>query len=246
MHAKNTQQQRKVLIADSDTRSSEQLRHYFTLHGINAFVVSSPMDMAKAMEREYFDLIVLDLMLEAESGLEICRKLRALDNDTPIIMISAQANYITRIIGLEMGADDYLAKPFNARELLARINAILRRRIAPSHPAAPAQDNSIIKFGPYAFNLGTRSLYRNKNPIDITSGEFAVLKAFVNNPNIPLSRDKLMELARGRRYTAFDRSLDVQVARVRKLIEPDPGKPVYIQTIWGLGYVFIPDSNEDT
>ena len=144
-------------------------------------------------------------------------------------------------VGLEVGADDYLPKPFNPRELVARIQAMLRRRPAVAPPGAPTTDTEIAAFGEFSLNLGTRSLTRNGTEITVTSGEFALLKVLVQHPRTPLSRDKLMEMARGREAGAFDRSIDVQVSRVRKLIEADPAKPAFIQTVWGVGYVFIPD-----
>ena len=142
---------------------------------------------------------------------------------------------------LELGADDYIAKPFNPRELLARIHAVLRRRPAKDQPGAPSKENIVVRFGDFELDLGRRELRKNGELIALTTGEFAVMKAFARHPKVPLSRDKLMEMARGREYEAFDRSLDVQVSRLRKLIEPDPAKPRYLQTVWGLGYVFIPD-----
>ena len=140
-----------------------------------------------------------------------------------------------------MGADDYISKPFNPRELLARIHAVLRRRPKMDQPGAPDKENLVVQFGAFELDLGRRELRRNGELVPLTTGEFAVMKAFARHPKVPLSRDKLMEMARGRDYEAFDRSLDVQVSRLRKLIEPDPAKPRYLQTVWGLGYVFIPD-----
>jgi two-component system phosphate regulon response regulator OmpR len=156
-------------------------------------------------------------------------------------MLTAKGDEVDRIIGLELGADDYLPKPFNPRELVARIHAVLRRRGAPEAPGAPAADLETFSFGPYVLNLKTRTLEQNGETKSLTTGEFAVMKAFARHPRQPLSREKLMELARGREYEVFDRSLDVQISRLRKLIEPDPSNPRYIQTVWGLGYVFIPD-----
>jgi two-component system phosphate regulon response regulator OmpR len=156
-------------------------------------------------------------------------------------MLTARAEEIDRIIGLEMGADDYLSKPFNPRELLARINAILRRRGSDEHPGAPSYEHEAIYFGPFELNLATRTLTRDRHIVPITTGEFSVLKVFGRHPKIPISREKLMELARGREYEAYDRSLDVQISRLRKLIEVNPSKPAYIQTVWGHGYVFVPD-----
>ena len=158
-------------------------------------------------------------------------------------MLSARGEAVDRILGLELGADDYLGKPFNPRELLARIHAVLRRRPRQDAPGAPSMENEVVKFGDFELDLGTRVLKKNGEIVPLTTGEFAVLKAFARHPRQPLSRDKLMEMARGREYEAFDRSLDVQVSRLRKLLEPDPSKPRYLQTVWGLGYVFIPDGH---
>jgi len=159
----------------------------------------------------------------------------------PIIMLTAKGDDVDRIVGLEVGADDYLAKPFNPRELVARIQAVLRRVPAPQPPGAPTTDEQVVNFGDFTLNLATRSLARGDEPLPLTTGEFALLKVLVQHARTPLSRDKLMELARGREFGAFDRSIDVQISRLRKLLEADPAKPVYIQTVWGFGYVFIPD-----
>ncbi|HAB81794.1 MAG TPA: two-component system response regulator OmpR, partial [Sutterella wadsworthensis] len=139
----------------------------------------------------------------------------------PVIMLTARGEDVDRILGLELGADDYLGKPFNPRELLARIHAVLRRRPRQDAPGAPSMENEVVKFGDFELDLGTRVLKKNGEIVPLTTGEFAVLKAFARHPRQPLSRDKLMEMARGREYEAFDRSLDVQVSRLRKLLEPD-------------------------
>jgi two-component system phosphate regulon response regulator OmpR len=158
----------------------------------------------------------------------------------PIIMLTARGDEIDRIVGLEMGADDYLPKPFNPRELLARINAVMRRQERTASTPQPGETGA-FKFGEFVFDPDTRSLSRNGMAITITSGEFALLKVFVDHPRQPLSRDRLMQLTRGRELDVFDRSIDVQVSRLRKIIEPDPAHPRYLQTMWGFGYVFIPD-----
>jgi two-component system phosphate regulon response regulator OmpR len=237
----NTQCTRKILVVDDDPRLRDLLRRYLTEQGFNVLTAEDAREMNKILQREHIDMLVLDLMLPGEDGLSICRRLRANIDQTPIIMLTAKAEEIDRIIGLEMGADDYLSKPFNPRELLARINAVLRRRSTEEHPGAPGQDNESISFGPYTLNLATRCLMRDQQIVPITTGEFSVLKVFARHPKIPLSRDKLMELARGREYEAFDRSLDVQISRLRKLLEINPAKPSFIQTVWGMGYVFVPD-----
>jgi two-component system phosphate regulon response regulator OmpR len=231
----------KVLVVDDDQRLRDLLRRYLGDNGFNVFVAESAQAMNRIWLRERFDVLVLDLMMPGEDGLSVLRRLRGGNDRTPIVMLTAKGEDVDRIIGLEMGADDYLPKPFNPRELLARINAVLRRRAAEEIPAAPAGDTEPVAFGDFVLDLSTRSLTRAGEPVTLTSGEFAVLKAFARHPRVPLSREKLMEMARGREYEAFDRSLDVQISRLRKLIEPDPAKPRYIQTVWGLGYVFIPE-----
>ncbi len=231
----------KILVVDDDQRLRDLLRRYLTEQGFNVFLADSATSMNRIWLRERFDLLVLDLMLPGEDGLSICKRLRGGSDDTPIIMLTAKGEDIDRIIGLELGADDYLPKPFNPRELVARIHAVLRRRAAPEAPGAPSGDLESFSFGPYVLNLKTRTLEKGGESKSLTTGEFAVMKAFARYPRQPLSREKLMELARGREYEVFDRSLDVQISRLRKLIETDPSNPHYIQTVWGLGYVFIPE-----
>jgi len=200
--------------------------------------------MARLLLRETVDLIVLDLMMPGDDGLTLCRRLREAKDQTPVIMLTAKGEDIDRIVGLEVGADDYLGKPFNPRELLARINAVLRRRPTTEAPGSPSSDKETTTFGPFSFDMGARILRRGDEELTLTTGEFAMLKALVRHPRQPLSREKLAQLARGRGFEPFDRSLDVQVSRLRKLIETDATAPRYIQTVWGIGYVFVPDGNE--
>jgi two-component system phosphate regulon response regulator OmpR len=231
---------KKVLLVDDDLRMRELLQRYLGEQGFTVKAVSDSTEMDAALAHEHPDLLVLDLMLPGEDGLAICRRLRGGNSNMPIIMLTARGDEVDRIIGLEMGADDYLPKPFNPRELLARINAVMRRQ---EHriPSAPTADTATVSFGDFVFDPSTRSLSRNGESITITSGEFALLKVFVDHPRQPLSRDRLMQLARGRELDVFDRSIDVQVSRLRRLIEPDPAHPRYLQTMWGFGYVFVPD-----
>lgn len=231
---------KKILLVDDDLRMRELLQRYLGEQGFSVKAVSDAAEMDIALAHEHMDLLVLDLMLPGEDGLAICRRLRATNNTMPIIMVTARGDEVDRIVGLEMGADDYLPKPFNPRELLARINAVMRRHSQP-HASTLAAAGENISFGECVFDPTTRSLSRNGKAITITSGEFALLKVFVDHPRQPLSRDRLMQLARGRELDVFDRSIDVQVSRIRKLIEPDPAHPRYLQTMWGFGYVFIPD-----
>jgi two-component system, OmpR family, phosphate regulon response regulator OmpR len=231
---------KKVLLVDDDLRMRELLQRYLGEQGFTVKAVSDSTEMDASLAHEHPDLLVLDLMLPGEDGLAICRRLRGSNSQLPIIMLTARGDEVDRIIGLEMGADDYLPKPFNPRELLARINAIMRRQ-EQRIPSAPSSDTTTVSFGDFMFDSSTRSLSKNGDLITITSGEFALLKVFVDHPRQPLSRDRLMQLARGRELDVFDRSIDVQVSRLRRLIEPDPAHPRYLQTMWGFGYVFVPD-----
>jgi two-component system, OmpR family, phosphate regulon response regulator OmpR len=231
---------KKILMVDDDARIRELLQRYLTEQGFEIKTVADAKEMDSALNQENFDLLVLDLMLPGEDGLAICRRLRANNMTTPVIMLTARGDEVDRIIGLEMGADDYLPKPFNPRELLARINAVMRRHEhSPESEATTKTDT--ISFGDFLFDPSTRSLSRDGMQITITSGEFALLKVFTEHPRQPLSRDRLMQLARGRELDVFDRSIDVQVSRLRRIIEADPAHPRYLQTMWGFGYVFIPD-----
>ncbi|MCW5603549.1 MAG: two-component system response regulator OmpR [Burkholderiales bacterium] len=231
----------KILVVDDDARLRELLNRYLTEQGYSVRAVANGNDMNRQLARERYDLMVLDLMLPGEDGLSICRRLRGGEEKMPIIMLTAKGDDVDRIVGLEVGADDYLPKPFNPRELVARIQAVLRRQPPPAPPGAPSTEVEIVEFGAFRLNLAARSLTKNSEDIPLTTGEFALLKVLVQHPRTPLSRDKLMELARGREFGAFDRSIDVQVSRLRRLIESDPAKPAFIQTVWGFGYVFIPD-----
>ena len=208
----------KLLVVDDDPRLRDLLRRYLGENGFQVFVADNGVTMNRLWLRERFDALILDLMMPGEDGLQILRRLREQKDTTPIIMLTARGEDVDRIVGLEMGADDYIPKPFNPRELLARIHAVLRRRPAADAPGAPSMTDEVVKFGEFELDLGTRVLRKNGEPVPLTTGEFAVLKAFARHPKQPLSRDKLMEIARGREYEAFDRSLDVQVSRLRKMI----------------------------
>ncbi|WNW12897.1 two-component system response regulator OmpR [Pseudomonas sp. DTU_2021_1001937_2_SI_NGA_ILE_001] len=232
----------KILIVDDDPGLSSLLERFFTSKGYRARAVANVEQMDRLLAREVFNLVVLDLMLPGEDGLSACRRLRAANNQVPIIMLTAKGDELSRIKGLELGADDYLAKPFNPDELMARVKAVLRRQ-APSVPGAPGSEEESVTFGDYELSLATRELKRGDEVHMLTTGEFAVLKALVMHAREPLTRDKLMNLARGREWDALERSIDVQISRLRRLIEPDPSKPRYIQTVWGVGYVFVPDGS---
>ena len=234
----------KILIADDNQQITSILANYARKEGFEPLVALDGQQALELFEQheKNIDVVLLDVMMPKLDGFEVCRELRR-QSMVPIIMVTAKGEEVDRIVGLEIGADDYIPKPFNPRELLARIRAVLRRQ-ANELPGAPSQEEAVIAFGKFKLNLGTREMFREDEPMPLTSGEFAVLKALVSHPREPLSRDKLMNLARGREYSAMERSIDVQISRLRRMVEEDPAHPRYIQTVWGLGYVFVPDGSK--
>jgi two-component system OmpR family response regulator/two-component system phosphate regulon response regulator OmpR len=197
------------------------------------------ISLDRLLARRLPDLLVLDWMMPGEDGLSIARRLRAQPGFPPIIMLSAKGEDIDRIIGLEVGADDYLPKPFNPRELLARIRAVMRRQGGVIAPAV-AEATKRFQFGPFSVNLDARTLTRDGAEIILTTGEYELLEIFVTHANRALSRDWLMDQLRGFERDPFDRSIDVRVNRLRKKIEDDPANPAYIRTQRGQGYLFMP------
>jgi DNA-binding response OmpR family regulator len=222
-----------ILVVDDDAGLRELLQQYLTAQGYRVAAVADGVAMDAYLADHRIDLIVLDLMLPGEDGLSLARRLRA-QGGLPIIMLSARGEDVDRIVGLEVGADDYLAKPFNPRELLARIRALLRRS-DNSHDAAGA---STLHFGDFVLNIDTHDLRRNDNKVPLTAGEFNLLRIFAEHPNRVLSRDSIMDMLKGYERSPFDRSIDVRVTRLRRKIEADPNDPAYIRTVWGEGYLF--------
>lgn len=229
----------KLLVVDDDPEIRELIEAYLTQQGFIVHCVDSGEAMDAYLAEETVDLIVLDLMLPGEHGLAIARRLKN-DSQIPIVMVSAQGDDIDRIVGLEVGADDYLAKPFNPRELLARIRAVLRR--AGSGSAGDAGDGRVA-FGEFELDISAHRLTRNDEPLALTSGEFDLLAILVSNPNKVLDRDRILDLLTGAERSPFDRSIDVRVTRLRGKIEADPSAPVFIKTVWGKGYMFCPDGD---
>lgn len=233
---------KRLFVIDDDSKLREQLVRYLSEQGFQVEGFADGSQLERRLQRNRPQLLVLDLMLPGDDGLTILRRLRGQNDPLPVLLLTARGDDIDRIVGLEMGADDYLPKPFNPRELVARINAILRRQApAPAHIAA-LNEEDILQFGPYTLAVGRRQLKRGDEIIALTNAEFALLRVLASHPRQPLSRERLLELARGREYDAFDRSIDVQVSRLRKLLEADPAKPCLIQTVWGFGYVFVPEA----
>jgi two-component system phosphate regulon response regulator OmpR len=231
----------KVLLVDDEAKIRELLERFLMEQGFSVAVATNTGAAERLLSTRPFDLMVLDLMLPGESGLAFCKRLRNDGNHLPIIMLTAKVDEIDRVVGLEVGADDYVSKPFSPRELVARIHAVLRRQTAPPPRGAPQDEEQVIKFGEFVFNLSTRELRKADTRLRLTTGEFSVLQALTTHPRKPLSRNQLLELARGREYTSSDRSMDVQISRIRSLIEEDPTNPRYLQTVHGFGYVFVPD-----
>lgn len=231
----------RILLVDDDLRLRTLLQRFLEDKGFIVRIAHDATQMDRLLEREIFSLIVLDYMLPGEDGIQICERLRQQNIETPIIMLTARGGESDRIDGLNAGADDYLAKPFNPNELLARIRAVLRRQVREVPGAPSLQQGETVQFGECSLDLSTRTLSKGNEKITLTTGEFAVLKALVEHPRQSLTRDKLMNLARGREWGAMERSIDVQISRLRRLIEEDPAKARYIQTVWGVGYVFVPD-----
>lgn len=235
-------QRRNILVVDDDDKLRDLVIRYLSEEDFNVSGVPDGASMDGFLERNTVDLIVLDLMLPGEDGLSIARRLRSSTN-IPIVILSARGDEVDRIVGLEVGADDYLAKPFNPRELLARIRAVLRRIDGHAGEGDPVEAEARFRFGSFTLNLLSHSLMRDNEVIELTPGDFTLLEAFVTRPNRIMSRDSLIELLKGYERSPYDRSIDVRVTRLRKKIEPDPEHPQYIRTIWGKGYMFTPQGN---
>jgi two-component system phosphate regulon response regulator OmpR len=225
-----------LLVVDDDRETRDLLSMYFREQGFGVDAVKDGPEMDAWLTANSTDLVVLDLMLPGENGLSLARRLRA-DYKLPIVMISARGEEVDRIVGLEVGADDYLPKPFNPRELLARVRAVLRRS-APEN--GQSTDDPGVEFGPYHLDFEQRLLMKAGEEIELSRAEYELLHIFVEHPNRVLSRDSIMDLLSGRERDPFDRSIDVRVTRLRHKIEEDPAHPHLIRTVWGVGYQFTP------
>ncbi len=233
----------RVLVVDDDPALRELLADYLTANGMTVEAVEDGAAMRRALLAGMPGAIVLDLMLPGEDGLSLARELRT-HSDVPILMLSARGEEIDRVIGLEVGADDYLAKPFGPRELLARLRALLRRSravaIPPNIPNAPETPSLPPRFGPFQLDLAAHRLLRDGVEVRLTSAEFDLLRVFVEYPNRVLSRDSLVSRLKGYDRDPFDRSIDIRVTRLRRKIEIDPAAPAFVRTIRGEGYLFNP------
>ncbi len=230
----------RVLVVDDDPALRELLRDYLGLSGFQVDEADGGEQMRQRLAAAPPDLVVLDIMLPGEDGLSLARTLRQHSN-LPIVMLSARGEEIDRVVGLEVGADDYLAKPFSPRELLARIRALLRRAGTAAQPGeAAAASTQRYPFGPYVLDDAGRRLLRDGAEVPVNGAEFELLSVFVKHPNRVLTRDDLIGWLKGYERDAFDRSIDVRVTRLRRRIEADPAHPRYVRTVRGEGYLFNP------
>ena len=228
----------RILVVDDDSDVRWMIRKYLEKHDFEVEAAEDGAQMREIMKSHSFDLVILDVTMPGEDGLSLARYLR--DNySIGIIMLSAAAEVFDRIVGLEMGADDYVTKPFEPRELLARVKSV-SRRTGQAAGAENERENSRVKFGDYSLDLEAHQLLdRNNQSVSLTSMEFDLLKAFAENPNKVLNRDQLLNLSHNRDWDPFDRSIDIRITRLRRKIENEPSKPQIIKTVRGVGYMFV-------
>jgi DNA-binding response OmpR family regulator len=233
-----------IIVVDDEAPAREMVGDYLKLHGFEVTLCDGGSSLRQCITKQVPDLIVLDLNMPEEDGLSIVRAVKQ-STDVPIIMLTATASAIDRVVGLELGADDYLAKPCELRELLARIRSVLRRMSMMAPESRTSSASKPIRFGTKWLDVEAQILRdENGNEHPLASSEFALLKAFAQNPKRVLSRERLLDLAEARDREAFDRAIDVRITRIRKKIEPDPTRPSVIRTVRGAGYLFSPDGSE--
>lgn len=226
----------KILVVDDDPALRQLLADYLNRHNYDTLLASDASDLEARIERYSPDLIVLDRMMPDGDGALACSRLRANGEDIPIILLTAKDETLDRIYGLQSGADDYLGKPFDPRELLARIETVLRRKKG----ASTLSKVKPVSFGPFTFDPSLRQLFKDSVPMKLTGGEINLLEALISNPGKPLSRDRLLALARDDDGERNDRAIDIAILRLRRALEDDPKQPRWIQTVWGIGYRFSP------
>ena len=235
-----------ILIVDDNKEIRESLSEYLTNNELECNIAMDAVQAREMLSKKNYDLIILDIMMPGEDGLSLCRYIFE-NYKIPVILLTAKDEDTDKIIGLEVGADDYLSKPFNPRELLARIKSVLRRTtitegvLKEKNTDNDKQNikNQLLKFGEWTLNIDQQEISKkSEKPIELSTGEFRLLLAFIENPKKILSRDQLLDIVSNRSLAAFDRSIDNQISRLRKKIELDPKKPKYIKTVWGGGYSF--------
>lgn len=233
-----------IVVVDDEASSRDMVGDYLSMHGFKVSLCDSGTSLRALIKVNTPDLIVLDLNMPEEDGLSIVRDLKR-GSRIPIIMLTATASAIDRVVGLELGADDYIAKPCELRELVARIRSVLRRSQSEMPPTPAAAPRAVVRFGTKWLDVDARVLRDDEdNEHPLTNSEFTLLKAFADNPKRVLSRDRLLDLANARDPEAFDRAIDVRITRIRRKIEPDPEHPSIIRTVRGAGYLFSPDGKD--
>ena len=228
-----------ILVVDDDREIRDLLSRFLEKQGMRVTAARDAREARKVWPLGRYHLVVLDLMMPGEPGLDFARWLRG-QSDVPIVILTAMGEETDRIVGLELGADDYVAKPFNPRELLARIRAVLRRQRPIATEAAVRQ----VSFGDFVLDLDAQRLLRNGREVDVTAGDFALLEVLATHPTRVMTRDQLVDRLKGYDRSPYDRSIDVRVTRVRKKIEADPASPVFLRTVWGRGYMFTPHGDQ--
>ena len=226
---------KRILVVDDEAKIRALIRKYAEFEGYSVEEAADGMDAVTVCREQDFDIVIMDVMMPGMDGFSACREIRK-SKDVPVLMLSARGEEVDRVVGLGMGADDYLAKPFSPRELLARLRALIRR----SRGAAAASEAEDYRFGPYRFDGAARRLLRDGADLGLSAAEFDLLRVFVERPNRVLTRDMLMDLLKGYERDPFDRTVDIRVGRLRRKIEPDPANPVYVRTVRGEGYLFNP------
>jgi two-component system phosphate regulon response regulator OmpR len=228
----------RVLIIDDDEKLRNLLGEYLKDHGFLTTCLADGDNVLGALSADSPDLVILDIMLPGKDGLEVLKEIRR-DHQLPVIMLTARGDDTDRIVGLELGADDYLPKPFNPRELLARMKAVLRRSVNEDRGGGEKSRHAIIDAAGISLNTAKQTVIAEGREMELSTAEFRVLEVLMKHPNTVMSRDQLMTLARGRDFTAFDRSIDVHISKLRSKIEADPAQPKRIRTVWGSGYMLV-------
>jgi two-component system phosphate regulon response regulator OmpR len=228
----------RVLIIDDDEKLRKLLKEYLEGNGFKVLTLADGSDVKKTLQRESPEIVILDIMLPGKDGLEVLKEIR-MDGSIPVIMLTAKGDQTDRIVGLELGADDYLPKPFNPRELLARMKAVLRRVVPEGRDRVRKKEDILLKGGGVTLNKAKQTILIEGKEVELSSTEYKILEVLMRHPNVVFSRDQLMNLARGRDFMAFDRSIDVHISKLRAKLEPDPRSPMRIKTVWGAGYMFI-------
>jgi len=227
-----------VLIVDDDKKLTDLLTEYLTEFGFQISTLPDGTEILRTIKTVKPDIIILDIMMPRKDGLEVLKEIRTA-LAVPVIMLTARGEDADRIVGLEVGADDYVTKPFNPRELLARMRAVLRRSAAPGAGETARGEDLVLRTGGLVLDKARRMIEVEKKEVELSSTEYELLRVLMEHPNRVLSRDELMNMARGRDFMAFDRSIDVHISKLRAKVERDPRSPERIKTVWGTGYMFV-------